>query len=119
MKIVKLAVIAVAFLAGLSQMAPYACAEGDTAALVADHQAMAASYESKANAQGELIGEHTQMKQDYKQRFYINEKVTPTSGLEKMNEHCDAIIGDAKKLQAELLDFAKWHRMRAAELQGQ
>ncbi len=100
-------------------MTPYAHAAEDTAALVADHQAMAASYDNKAKAQDELIAEHTQMKQDYKKRFYINEKVTPASGLAKMDEHCDAIIGDAKKLQAEFLDFAKWHRMRAAELQGQ
>jgi len=83
-----------------------------------DHLAMAKSYEDKAAAQDALIAEHEQMKKDYKARYFINEKITPMSQLKKMNEHCDAIIKDAKKLKAEFLDFAKWHRFRAAELQG-
>jgi hypothetical protein len=83
-----------------------------------DHLAMAKSYEDKAAAQDALIAEHEQMKKDYKSRFFINEKLTPMAKLKKMNDHCDAIIKDAQKLKADFNDFAKWHRLRAAELQG-
>jgi hypothetical protein len=86
--------------------------------VIADHLAMAKSYEEKAAALDKVIAEHEQMKKDYKTQYFINEKVTPVAGLKKMNEHCNAIINDAEKLKAQYLDFAKWHRMRAAELQG-
>lgn len=36
-----------------------------------------------------------------------------------MENHCDAIIRDAQILKTELLEFAKWHRMQAAEIKGQ
>ena len=82
-----------------------------------DHLSMAKSYEDKAAAQDALIAEHEQMKKDYKSKYFINEKITPMAKLKKMNDHCDAIIKDAKKLKAEFLDFGKWHRLRAEELQ--
>ena len=91
----------------------------EPAQVAADHEGMAAAYEKKAAAQDELIAEHTEMKQDYKNRFFINEKVSPMAQIQKMETHCDAIIAGAQSLKAEFLDFAKWHRMRAAELKGQ
>ena len=45
-------------------------------------------------------------------------KVTPMERIQKMERHSDAIIESAEKQKAELLEFAQWHRMRAAELQG-
>jgi hypothetical protein len=80
---------------------------------------MAASYEEKAAAQDALIAEHTKMKEEYKDRFYVNEKVTPMATMSEMEEHCDAIIDEAQRLKDQFLEFAKWHQMRAAELQGQ
>ena len=93
-------------------------AEADAAQVANDHRAMAASYEEKAAAQDALVTEHTDMRRDYKQRFYLNEKVSPAAKLRNMEEHCDAIIQQAKAEAAELREFAKWHRMRAAELDG-
>lgn len=90
----------------------------EKAQVASDHQAMAASYEEKAKAQQGLIDEHTQMKKDYKSKYYINEKLTPARTLDPMNKHCDVIIKDATKLRDELQEFAKWHKMRAAELEG-
>ena len=87
--------------------------------VASDHLSLAASYEEKAGAQDALIAEHTKMKQDYKARFFINEKLTPNDKIRKMENHCNAIIETAQKEKDELLEFAKWHRMRAAELQGQ
>jgi len=82
-----------------------------------DHLAMAKSYEDKAAAQDALVAEHEQMKAYYKARYSINERIMPMIQLMKMEEHCDAIIKDAQKLKADFLDFAKWHRLRAADLQ--
>lgn len=86
--------------------------------VAADHLSMVKYYEGKAAEEEALITEHQQMKTDYKKRFFINEKITPSARLKSMEDHCDAIIRDAKKLDTEFLDLAKWHKMRAAELQG-
>lgn len=91
----------------------------EPAEVAADHESMAAGYEKKAAAQEELVAEHTRMKQDYRARFFINEKVTPDTKIREMEKHCDSIIAEAAQLETEFLDFAKWHRMRAAELKGQ
>lgn len=91
----------------------------ESAQVAEDHLAMATSYEAKAAAQDDLIAEHTKMKEEYKDRFFVNEKVTPLSTIRGMEDHCDAIIKTAQEAKAGLLEFAKWHRMRAAELQGQ
>jgi septal ring factor EnvC (AmiA/AmiB activator) len=83
------------------------------------HLNMAASYEEKAKVQEDLMAEHQQMKKDFEKKRYLNEKITPRkTAVEPMEKHCDAIIKDAAALRADLADFAKWHRMRAAELQG-
>lgn len=87
--------------------------------VISDHQKMTATYEEKAAAQDVLIAEHEQMKKDYKRRFYLNDKVTPPGRIQKMETHCDVIISDASKLKQDLLEFARWHRMSAIELQGQ
>ena len=87
--------------------------------VMAGHMAKAASYEEKAEAQDALIAEHQQEKKDYKKRYYINDKVTPPQVLAPVEKHCDTIIKDATKLREDLLELAKWHRLRAAELKGQ
>ncbi len=89
----------------------------DQSQVIADHLKMAKYYDGKAAEQDALITEHQQMKTDYKKDYYINEKITPSARLKKMEDHCDAIIKDAQKLKTEFLEFAKWHKMRAAELQ--
>ncbi len=83
------------------------------------HQSLAASYEQKALAQDALIAEHVQMKKDYTERFATNPKMAPPADIQKMNSHCDTIIKEAETLKQDFLDFAKWHKMRASELQGQ
>jgi hypothetical protein len=83
-----------------------------------DHQAFVASYEQKAAEQDALIAEHVQMKKDYADRFVGPQKTGTPAQVKEMEQHCDAIIQDATKLRDEFLEFAKWHKMRAAELQG-
>ena len=87
--------------------------------VMAEHQAKATSYEEKVKAQDALIAEHQQEKKDYKRKYYINDKVTPPQVLAPVEKHCDTVIKDATKLRDDLLELAKWHRMRADELKGQ
>ena len=103
------------FVLGMGISAP---SYADVSTVKADHLDMAVSYERKAKEQATIIDEHTQMKADYKKRFFINEKVTPLSTLRPMEDHCNALIQDASKLRGEYLEFAKWHRMTAAALEG-
>lgn len=102
----------------ISPMFAYA---GEVSEVVADHKAMSASYQEKAAAQDALIVEHQQMKKDYEKRFTPSNytKVGIPSKVTEMEAHCDKIINLAQQEKQELLDFAKWHQMRAAELQGQ
>lgn len=85
---------------------------------VSDHQDKAVFYEQKAAEQDAVIAEHEQMKKDYADRFSVPEKGGKLPQIEEMEKHCNAIIEDATKLRDEYLEFAKWHQMRAAELQG-
>ncbi len=84
----------------------------------AHHEKLAASYEEKALTQDALILEHEQMKTDFAKSVATSPKGGLPPSVKAMEKHCDAIIKDASNLKAELLDFAKWHRMRAAELAG-
>ena len=111
--------VMVGLVTAVSFLVPLRGYAGEPSQVAADHQALAASYEEKAAVQDALIAEHTKMKQDYKTKFFVNEKVTPMGKVREMEAHCDAIIKDAEKLRSELLDFAHWHKMRAAELKGQ
>lgn len=104
------------FVLALALVSPYTllAADGD----VAYHEKLAASYEEKALAQDGLISEHQQMKADFAKRVATSPKAGTPYAVKEMDEHCNAIIKEAQGLKAEYLDFAKWHQMRAAELQG-
>jgi len=115
MKSWKIAIVALMMGGMLMPVAVYGAEAADA---VEDHLALAASYEEKAAVQDTLIGEHTRMKADYKDRFFVNEKLTPLNKIREMENHCNAIIAAASAEKGQLLDMAKWHRMRASELQG-
>lgn len=91
----------------------------ETDAAIADHEAMSVSYAEMAVAQDAIMVEHTHMKEGYKDRYFVNEKVTPLDKIRPMEKHCDALIKAAEEEKTRLLEFAKWHQMRAAELRGQ
>jgi cell division protein FtsB len=110
---VGLALFVLLFLAGVGRVDAVQVSEATT-----DHLALAKKYEAQMNVQNTLITEHQQMKRDYYNRFFVNEKISPRKKLQKMEQHCDAIVTEATKLRDELQEFAKWHRMRAAELEG-
>jgi len=110
--IVAIMVVTLAMGAGLPAFA------GEEALAVADHIAMANAYEQKASEQDALISQHATMKRDYEKRHYMMKKAGVPAKVEEMDKHCDSIIQAATNLRNEFTDFAKWHRMRAAEVQG-
>lgn len=116
MKKISITILSLAILSGFALYQNLYAAEPSQ--VTADHLKMEKYYEGKAAEQDAIIAEHQQMKSEFKQRYYINEKVTPVSRLKEMEKHCDAIIHDAQKLKSDYLESAKWHKMRAAELQG-
>jgi hypothetical protein len=118
MKTMKLAILGSALL--LVFASPLRVQAAEVSDVIADHQATATSYEQKAAQQDALIKEHVEMKKTYAQRYTPGNasKIGVPSKVKQMEKHCNAIVKDATKLRNELLDFAKWHRMRAAELEG-
>jgi len=79
------------------------------------HLDKAAKYEALAADQQAIIDEHVKMKADEKKRMPPKQAEAMSM---KMEKHCNALIAAAEKEKAALTDFAKWHRMRAAELEG-
>ncbi len=116
MKKLNITVLSLALVFGFALAQNLSAAE--PAQATADHLKMEKYYEDKATEQDAIIAEHQRMKSEYKQQYFINEKVTPVNRLKEMEKHCDAIIHDAQKLRADYLESAKWHKMRATELQG-
>ena len=80
-----------------------------------DHLDRAAKYEALAADQQAIIDEHIKMKADARKGLTPKMSQVMTT---KMDKHCDALISAAEKEKTALNDFAKWHKMRAAELEG-
>lgn len=116
MKAFTLILLSGAFLLSSVSATTYA---GEVDQSVTEHLAKTASYEEKAKIQEAVIADHQKQKESYRRRYYINDKVTPHWLFARVEKEHDEIIKKAMRLRDEYLDFAKWHRMRAAELKGQ
>jgi flagellar basal body L-ring protein FlgH len=114
MKTIQYAAVAVMVMSLVAGVPAYAA--DDT---VSQHETLAAQYEAKAAEQDALIAEHSPMNEKYEQRFWMIKKAAKPNNVVEMDKHCNTIVQNATGLRNELLEFAKWHRMRAAELQGQ
>ena len=104
MKRIKNALIGVGVIAGILGFTMQAFA--------ASHAEQAAAYEQKAADLDTVIAEHSSMKKEG-----MTDK-TPMSTRQKMEKHCDAIIGASKKLRDEYRSFATWHKMQDKEEKG-
>lgn len=113
-KYATVAMMAVSLLTGV----PGLYSADDMTEAVSQHEALAAQYEAKAAEQDAIIAEHSPMKKEYEDRFWMIKKAAKPKNVVDMEKHCNAIIKDATNLKNEFLEFSKWHRMRAAELQG-
>lgn len=86
----------------------------------ADHEALAKQYDEKAAQYRKEAADHRDMAAAA--RKYEEEMrghPTPESkAAATMAKHCGAIMKDADKLAADAESTAKFHRMRAKELEG-
>lgn len=80
---------------------------------------MAKSYEEKAAAWRNEAAYHRERAAAYKKANPDLKGGIPNYQAVKMEKHCMAIVKDAEKLAADAEDSAKFHRMRAKEMQGQ
>ena len=83
-----------------------------------DHRALATRYDENAAAYHKEAAYHRAMLEEAGGTEWINPKAPSHPRHEKMRTHCEPIIRDAERLAREREQFAEWHRMRAAELEG-
>ena len=83
-----------------------------------DHVALAASYDEKAAAYRKEATNHQAMLEEAGNAERMSPKAQVHPRYDAMRKHCQPIIRDAERLASDMGEFAKWHRMRAAELEG-
>ena len=82
-----------------------------------DHLALAKGYDDKATTWRNEAAYHREMAAAYK-KTRGELKGVPNAWDVKMEKHCMTIVKDAEKLAADAEESAKYHRLRAKELQG-
>lgn len=87
-------------------------------AAVADHMAMANSYDQKAAEQQAVVMQHEQMKEECQERFFVSEKITSQEEIAETKNHCDAIAKAAKDLKEAYSKAAKAHRFDAYTIES-
>lgn len=104
----------------LTILSQYPAFAAEVSEVIKDHKALAVAYQEKAANQDALIAEHQQMKKDYDKRFIPSNysKTGIPNRVKEMQKHCGKIVKAAQQEKQALLDFSKWHEMRAAELEG-
>jgi hypothetical protein len=80
-----------------------------------EHLVHVDDYKEKAKEIDALIKDHKQLKQDYKEKFFINPELTPLEKLQKIEAHCDSVIEAAESEKAALLAIASFHQNSADE----
>ncbi len=83
-----------------------------------DHLALAKSYEDKVAAWRKEAAYHREMAAAFK-KSHPDFKGIRNPDAVTMEKHCARIANDADKLATDAEDAAKYHRLRAKELQGQ
>jgi hypothetical protein len=85
----------------------------------AEHTAMADSYTKKAAEYRQDAQFHRQMLADYKKGVAVATKSpVENSWIAKERIHCEKYIKDAEQLATDDDQFAKFHTMRAKEVQS-
>jgi hypothetical protein len=84
-----------------------------------DHYVLAEYYNSQAAELRGEIEKHKQMLAEYSKGVARNSKdVVENPYIKKMRLHCEKYIKAAESLEAEALEFARFHTLRAKELEG-
>ena len=84
-----------------------------------EHKARAEQYQKKADEYRKEAAAHKKMLVDYSKTVARNPKDTGESGyIRKMRLHCQKYSKAAEALAQEAEDMAKFHTMRAKEMEG-
>jgi len=86
----------------------------------ADHKARAEAYLKKAAEYRQEAKAHNKMATDYSKTVARNPKDTNENAyIKKMRLHCERYARNAETLAVEAEEMAKYHNMRAKEIEGQ
>ena len=88
----------------------------DISKVKAEHISQASKYEELIKAQENIIEEHTKMKNEFRKKYWINEKLSPKSKIMEFEAHCDKIVGNAKSQKANFEMMVEMHKFLANEL---
>jgi hypothetical protein len=83
-----------------------------------EHRAMAEMYRQKAEESRKDAQSHRKMLADYKKWSYQPKSSMEAGDIKKMRLHCERYIKAAETLATEADELAKYHEMRAKELEG-
>lgn len=83
-----------------------------------DHSAMAELYQKKAAEYRADIEAHKKMLADYKKAAVENAKMGENPHVKAERLHCEKYIKAAEALEAEATESAKFHTLRAKEMEG-
>lgn len=101
---------------------PTAIQEGQTKVEIPktpeEHRKLAEMYRRKAAEYRAEAEEHQKMLADYKKRSYQPKSSMEAGDIKKMRLHCERYIKAANNLATEAEEMAKYHELRAKELQG-
>jgi len=113
----RLAVLALSLSAGLAATAARA-EEMKLPQTAAEHHAMAKSYEEKVTAWRAEAAYHREMAAAYKKAHPDKKSGAANPWAAEMEKHCMNIVRDVQKAAAEADELARFHRLRAKELEG-
>jgi hypothetical protein len=113
----RIAALAVTLTTGLAATAARA-EEMKLPQTAAEHQAMAKSYEEKVAAWHAEAAYHREMAATYKKAHPDAKSGAKNQWAAEMEKHCMNIVKDVEKAAAEADELAKFHRLRAKELEG-
>jgi len=84
-----------------------------------EHYALADRYQKEATELRGEIEQHNQMLAEYSKDVAKNPKATgENSYIKNMRLHCEKYVKAAENLMAEDTELAKFHTLRAKELEG-
>jgi hypothetical protein len=84
----------------------------------AEHMAMSKEYLEKAATWRAEAALHKKMAADYLKSHPDRKSGARNSWAVKMEEHCSALVRDARAAATDAEELAKYHRLRALELEG-
>jgi len=109
--------LAVALAAGFSGAAAKA-EEMKLPQTAAEHQAMAKTYDGKVAAWRAEAASHREMAAAYQKTHPDRKSGAKNPWAVEMEKHCMNIVKDVEKAAGEADELARFHRLRAKELEG-